>query len=99
MAFESGVFPLAMDKAFAATLAPISIARKTVARAALVGFNEPSRALLAECFKQCGIDTVTITADAAERLRKEKFEACVLTLADGAEEIMEATRSSRSNSR
>lgn len=88
-----------MDKAFAATLAPIRITRKTVARAALVGFNEPSRALLAECFKQFGIDTVTITADAPERLRKEKFEACVLTLAEGAEEVMEAARGSRSNSR
>lgn len=90
-----------MDKAFAATLAPIPlpVTRKTVARAALVGFNEPSRALLSECFKQFGIETVTITSDAAERLRKEKFEACVLTLAEGAEEVMEAARSSRSNSR
>lgn len=101
MAFESRVFPLTMDKAFAATLAPISlpVTRKTVARAALVGFNEPSRALLAECFKQFGIETVTITSNAAERIHKEKFEACVLTLAEGAEEIMEAARSSRSNSR
>src|SRR5579871_6472573 len=101
MAFESRVFPLTMDKAFAATLAPIPlpVTRKTVARAALVGFNEPSRALLTECFKQFGIETVTITSDAAERLRKEKFEACVLTLAEGAEEVMEAARSSRSNSR
>ncbi len=91
-----------MDKAFAATLAPVPlpvVTRKTVARAALVGFNEPSRALLTECFRQFGIETVTITSDAAERLRKEKFEACVLTLAEGAEEVMEAARSSRSNSR
>ncbi len=88
-----------MDKAFAATLVPMPVSRKAAARAALVGFNEPSRALLSECFRQFGIETVPVTSNAAERLRKEKFEACVLTLANGAEEVMEAARSSRSNSR
>jgi Tfp pilus assembly protein PilZ len=88
-----------MDKSVAATLAPLSVPRKTAARAALVGFNEPHRALLNECFRQFGIDTVSVTANAAERLHKEKFEACVLTLANGAAEVMEAARSSRSNSR
>lgn len=88
-----------MDKAFAATLATSPVTRKTAARAALVGFNEPHRALLNECFRQFGIDTVPVTSNAAERLRKEKFEACVLPLANEAEEVMEAARSSRSNSR
>jgi len=88
-----------MDKAFATTLATLPVTRKTAARAALVGFNEPHRALLNECFRQFGIDTVPITSDAADRLRKEKFEACVLPLANEAEEVMEAARSSRSNSR
>ena len=73
--------------------------RKTAARAALVGFKEPERALFAECFRQFGIETSTITADAAERLSREKFEACVLALDHGAEDVMEATRASRSNSR
>ena len=40
-----------------------------------------------------------MTANAAERLKKEKFEACVMSLADGAEAVMEAARSSPSNSR
>lgn len=88
-----------MDKAFAATFATSPVTRKTAARAALVGFNEPHRALLNECFRQFGIDTVPVTSNAAERLRKEKFEACVLPLANEAEEVMEAARSSRSNSR
>ena len=88
-----------MDKAFAAPLAPITINRKTAARAALVGFNEPHRALLTECFRQFNIETVPVTENAAERLHKEKFEACVLGLTDGAEAVMEAARSSRSNSR
>ncbi len=88
-----------MDKAFAATLAPMPITRKTAARAALVGFNEPHLALLSECFRQFGIETVPVSSHAAERLGKEKFEACVLRLTSGAEEVMEAARGSRSNSR
>jgi Tfp pilus assembly protein PilZ len=88
-----------MDKAFAATLAPMPITRKTAARAALVGFNEPHLALLSECFRQFGIETVPVSSHAAERLGKEKFEACVLRLTTGAEEVMEAARGSRSNSR
>ena len=90
-----------MDKAFATTLAPSPMQRKATARAALVGFNEPSRALLTECFRQFGIEPVPVNSDAAERMRREKFEACVLTLASApeSEEIMEAARGSRSNSR
>jgi hypothetical protein len=88
-----------MDKAFATTLAPFPVARKSAARTALVGLSESSRALLAEGFRQFGIETVAVTADAAERLKKEKFEACVLSLQEGADVVMEAARSSPSNSR
>src|SRR5205823_7013111 len=52
-----------------------------------------------EGFRQFGIETVTVTSNAAERLRKEKFEACVLALGEGADAVMEAARSSPSNSR
>jgi Tfp pilus assembly protein PilZ len=88
-----------MDKAFAVPFTPAPIVRKAAARTALVGLNEPARALLSEGFRQFGIETVVVTADAAERLKKEKFEACVMSLADGAESVMEAARSSPSNSR
>jgi Tfp pilus assembly protein PilZ len=64
-----------------------------------VGLSEPARALLSEGFRQFGIETVVVTANAAERLTKEKFEACVLALGDGADTVMEAARSSPSNSR
>lgn len=88
-----------MDKAFA-NLAPIPfIARKAAARAALVGLSDPYRALLTEGFRQFNIETVPVSANAAERLHKEKFEACVLALADGADTVMESVRSSPSNSR
>jgi hypothetical protein len=89
-----------MDKAFAASLVPNPIiARKAAARAALVGLSEIHRALLAESFRQFNIEAVPITQNAAERLHKEKFEACVLALAEGADGVMEAARSSSSNSR
>jgi Tfp pilus assembly protein PilZ len=88
-----------MHKAFATTFAPAPTVRKAAARAALVGLNEPSRALLAECFRQFNIETVVMSSDAAERLRKEKFEACVLSLGNGADAVMESARSSPSNSR
>jgi hypothetical protein len=57
--------------------------------------------LLVECFRQFGIESVSISSNAAERLRREKFEACVLNLGEGAgaEAVMEAARSSPSNSR
>lgn len=90
-----------MDKAFATTLAPSPIHRKATARAALVGFNQPVYALLSECFRQFGIEPVLVNEEPAERVRKEKFEACVLALTNDtqAQEIMEAARGSRSNSR
>jgi Tfp pilus assembly protein PilZ len=88
-----------MDQAFTTSLAPASPKRKAVARTALVGLNESARALLAEGFRQFGIETVVVTANAAERLKNEKFEACVLSLGEGADSVMEAARSSASNSR
>jgi len=90
-----------MNRAFATTLslAPARIVRKAAARSALVGLNESSTALLAECFRQFNIETVVMSSNAAERLHKEKFEACVLSLGKGADTVMEAARSSPSNSR
>jgi hypothetical protein len=88
-----------MDKAFATTFAPAPFTRKAAARTALVGLNQPACTLLTEGFRQFGIETVVVTANAAERLKKEKFEACVLSLGDGADTVMEAARTSPSNSR
>lgn len=87
-----------MEKSFGTALSPIPT-KKVAARAALVDLKESSRALLAECFRQYGIETVVTSAGSAERLRQEKFEACVVNLAPGAETVMEAARTSPSNSR
>jgi len=91
--------PIHMDKAFATNIAPVFPPRKAAARTALVGLSEPARALLSEGFRQFGIETVVVTESAAERLTKEKFEACVLALGNRADTVMEAARSSPSNSR
>ncbi len=79
--------------------APQSAHRKSVARVALFALPESSAQLIAECFRQFGIDTVLIVREDAERLQREKFEACVLPLGDDAGRIIELARASASNSR
>jgi hypothetical protein len=88
-----------MENAFGTAPATIASTKKVAARAALVDLKESSRALLTECFRQFGIETVVTSAGSAERLRQEKFEACVINLGPGAEKVMEAARTSPSNSR
>jgi PilZ domain len=88
-----------MEKAFAPAFMPAAPKRKAAARTALVDLQESSRALLSECFRQFGIETVPLSSNAAERLRREKFEACVLNLNSEAEAILESARTSPSNSR
>jgi len=91
-----------MEKTFPSPSSSLTFApftRKATARTAVVGVKDPYRNLLNECFRQFGIETVALSKDATERLRKEKFEACVLGLGDGADSVMEAARASRSNSR
>src|ERR1700733_5983369 len=83
-----------MQKAFGTALAPAPTTKKAAARAALVDLKKSSRFLLTECFRQFGIETVVASANASERLRQEKFEACVLNLGPGAEEVMEAAPAS-----
>jgi hypothetical protein len=87
-----------MEKSFGTALAPTP-ARKGTARVALVDLKETSRYLLTECFRQYGIETVLVSSGATERLGQEKFEACVVPLGPGAAEIMDAARTSPSNSR
>lgn len=73
--------------------------KKFSARAALVDLQESSRNLLTECFRQFGIDAVPMTADKAERLASEKFEACVIRVGGKAAGILDCARNSRSNNR
>ncbi|SRR5258708_4078566 len=77
----------------------LTSSRKFSARAALVDLHENSRSLLSECFRQFGIDAITLSSDHAPRLAKEKFEACVVRVGSAAEPVLESARASRSNSR
>src|ERR1700722_3497284 len=81
------------------TAAVLAGHRKSAARVALFDLSETSHGLLAECFRQFGVETVRLDRDHAERLKKEKFEACVLTLDPSAGPIIEMARASTSNSR
>ncbi len=54
---------------------------KAYAYVALIGLGEEAAKLLADCFKQFGIETAIFTPDEAPtRFRREKYEACVLSL-------------------
>ena len=73
--------------------------RKSAARVALFDLSDLSDNMLAECFRQFGVETVQLHRSHAERLTREKFEACVLPLDPSAGAIMEMARGSSSNSR
>src|ERR1700757_791058 len=88
-----------MDTSFSSILAPIPPAKKAAARVALVDLKETSQTILMDCFRQFGVATVVMRGDAAQRLHREKFEACVLKLGSSAEKTMQAARTSPSNSR
>jgi hypothetical protein len=85
--------------AYGTALAPIPPSKKAAARAALINLAEPAKSLLTECFRQFGIEPVLMNGDAAARLAKEKFEACVVPLNEDAATVMESARTSASNSR
>jgi len=88
-----------MDKTFGTAVLPTLSSKKASARVALVDMKEPAGSTLSECFRQFGIESVSLNGNAAERLKKEKFEACVVKLAPGSQAIMESARTSPSNSR
>jgi hypothetical protein len=88
-----------MDKAFGTAVMPTLSSKKASARVALIDMKEPARNTLVECFRQFGIESVPLNGQAAERLKKEKFEACVVKLGPEALSVMESARTSSSNSR
>jgi len=74
--------------------------KRIIARVLLAGLDEPTSAVLRDCFKQFNIQTVSSNGDTEKRLQKEKFEACVVHLGQSdAESVLSAARNSASNSR
>jgi Tfp pilus assembly protein PilZ len=86
-----------MDNTLAALSSPLPATKRGSAKVALIDLKDPTRNVLAECFRQFGAETVILNGDAEDRLRREKFEACVVHLGAGAGTIMEAVRTSPSN--
>jgi hypothetical protein len=99
MGLQARFGPKTMTNAFGTALAPIPQTKKAAARIAFVDVKDGTKTILADCFRQFGIEAVHMPANSAERLQKEKFEACVIKLGPGAQAVMEAIRKSSSNSR
>lgn len=90
-----------MKTTFGASPAPASahLLRKANAQVALYNLPDSSAALLADCFRQFGIETVPISDADQDRLHRQKFDACVLPMGESVGHIIERARSSASNSR
>jgi hypothetical protein len=88
-----------MTTSTGAYLAPLPVHRKSSARVALFDLPQTSSSLITECFRQFAIETVLVPRQHADRLQREKFEACVLSLGEEAGGIIELARGSASNSR
>src|SRR5580658_8354052 len=86
-----------MSTSLGTTVAPIPVHRKSAARVALFDLPDASALLVTECFRQSGIETVSIAREHTQRLQREKFEACVLPLGESAGSIIEMARASASN--
>jgi hypothetical protein len=94
-----GVHPLGLMPTLTAAVSPSAVHRKSTARVALFDLPEASAQMLTECFRQSGIETVPVARAHADRLQREKFEACVLPLGEAARSIIELARGSASNGR
>ena len=72
---------------------------KPVPKAALLHLDEDTNRIMRDIFKQFGVQAVAIASEGAARMQKEKFEAIVVRLGPGAEELLSAARNSPSNRR
>ncbi len=72
---------------------------KPVPKVALLHLDADTNRAMRDIFKQFGVTAVPIESDGGPRLQKEKFEAIVVRLGDGAEELLTAARNSPSNKR
>ena len=77
-----------MDNSFASARTPVAnlamvipVAKRAGARVAFIDLKDPASHVLADCFRQFGVETVAMTGDVTSRLQREKFDACVLRLA------------------
>lgn len=73
---------------------------RIVARVASIRLDPASNSVLADCFKQFGVQVVPVDEDPVALFNRQKFEACILRLYDlDAVKVLEAARKSSSNRR
>jgi hypothetical protein len=71
---------------------------RITSRIAIVDLDDTSTSIIAECFRQFKIQTVSLADDAETRLANDKFEGCVVRLSSPrAEDLVKAARNSRSS--
>jgi PilZ domain len=80
-------------------VAKIPMKSKASARVALVDIDGAAGQVLADCFRQFGVEPVALNDNAPHRLQWEKFEACVVKLRPEFQPVMESARCSPSNNR
>ncbi|MBZ5521088.1 MAG: PilZ domain-containing protein [Acidobacteriia bacterium] len=78
----------------------VGVPGRVIAKVASVGLDQASNAMLADCFKQFGVQVVPVEGDPVALLNRQKFEACVVRLYDPETvKILDAARKSNSNRR
>jgi Tfp pilus assembly protein PilZ len=70
---------------------------KAVCKAALVDLDDQTSAMMRDSFKQFRISAVDVGTKDAAWVAGEKFDACVLRLEPGCEQLLESLRGSRLN--
>ena len=88
-----------MEKSLETAAAAIPDKKKASARVALVEVKETARRILAEGFRQFGMEAVPLGMDAPQKFQLEKYDACVVKLGGSAEPVLQSARSSPSNFR
>jgi hypothetical protein len=88
-----------MYNAVGTSFAAMTSHRKNSARVALFELPPQASTILTDCFRQFGIEAIQVPGQDGERLRREKFDACVLPLGPSVGPVLEAARNSASNSR
>jgi hypothetical protein len=88
-----------MERSSGTAAAPIPVTKKALARVALVDVKETASRILAESFRQFGIECIPVGDDAPQRLQMEKFDGCVVKLNPVTEPVMQSARNSPSNFR
>ncbi|MGZ4788782.1 MAG: PilZ domain-containing protein [Terriglobales bacterium] len=75
----------------------VSVLKKAAARAAFIHVDSVATQTLRDCFKQFSVEVHPL--DDPERLHKEKFDACVISLGEHTEKFLKEARESKSNRR